>query len=95
VRLAVKRNSDDRQEFMNQVNIRMLRALDSHTNFVAVNPMRPPEQVIEHLKTHNVLIGPLIPAMPKYVRISLGTPADMEKLWAAWDLMPATGKMAM
>src|SRR5205085_8404868 len=32
-RVAVKRNADDRQEFMNQVNIRMLRAIDSHANF--------------------------------------------------------------
>jgi len=95
VRLAIKRNADDRQEFLNRVNGYMLRALDSHTNFVMLNPMRPPEQVIEHLKTHNVLIGPLIPAMPKYVRVSLGAPAEMEKFWAAWDLMPATGKMAM
>jgi len=95
VRLAIKRNADDRQEFLNRVNGYMLRALDSHTNFVMLNPMRPPELVIEHLKTHNVLIGPPIPAMPKYVRVSLGTPAEMEKFWAAWNLMPATGKMAM
>jgi histidinol-phosphate aminotransferase len=32
VRMAAKRNSDDRQEFMNQVNARMLRAIDSHAN---------------------------------------------------------------
>jgi histidinol-phosphate aminotransferase len=95
VQLAVERNANDRQEFLNRVNGDMLRALDSHTNFVMLNPMRPPEQVIEHLKTHNVLIGPLIPAMPNYVRVSLGTPAEMEKFWAAWNLMPATGKMAM
>jgi histidinol-phosphate aminotransferase len=95
VRLAIKRNADDRQEFLNRVNADMLRALDSHTNFVTLDPMRPPEQVIEHLKTNNVLIGPPIPAMPKYVRVSLGTPAEMEKFWAAWQLLPATGKMAM
>jgi histidinol-phosphate aminotransferase len=93
--LAVKRNADDRQEFMNQVNARMLRALDSHTNFVMLNPMRPPEQVIEHLKTNNVVVGPRIPAMDKYIRVSLGTLADMQEFWRVWDLMPPTGKMAM
>jgi len=95
VRLGVKRNSDDRQEFMNQVNARMLRALDSHTNFVMVNPMRPPDEVIEHLKKNNILIGPRIPAMDKYIRVSLGTPAEMQEFWRVWDLMPPTGKMAM
>ncbi len=95
VRLAVKRNADERQEFLNRVNGFMLRALDSHTNFVTLNPMRPPERVIEHLKTNGILIGPLIPAMPNHIRVSLGTSAEMQKFWTAWNLMPDTGKMAM
>jgi histidinol-phosphate/aromatic aminotransferase/cobyric acid decarboxylase-like protein len=80
---------------MNQVNARMLRAIDSQTNFVMVNPMRPPEEVIEHLKKNNILIGPVYPALSKYNRISLGTPGEMQLFWRAWDLMPPTGKMAM
>jgi histidinol-phosphate/aromatic aminotransferase/cobyric acid decarboxylase-like protein len=50
VRMAAKRNSDDRQEFMNQVNARMLRAIDSHSNFVLLNPLRPVSEVIPHLE---------------------------------------------
>jgi histidinol-phosphate aminotransferase len=95
VRRVIKRNADDRQEFMNQANVRMLRALNSHTNFVLMNPMRPPTRVIEHLKRHNILVGPVIPAMDKYIRVSLGTPADMQEFWNAWDLMAATDEMAM
>jgi histidinol-phosphate aminotransferase len=95
VRLGVKRNTDDRQEFMNQVNARMLQAIDSQTNFVMVNPMRPPDEVIEHLRKNNILIGPKYPALDKYIRVSLGTPSEMEAFWRAWDLMPPTGKMAM
>jgi histidinol-phosphate aminotransferase len=95
VRLSAKRNADDRQEFMNRVNGGMLRAVDSHTNFVMLDPLRPPDQVIEHLKKNNILIGPPIPAMDKYIRVSLGTPAEMDEFWRVWDLMPATGKMAM
>jgi histidinol-phosphate aminotransferase len=95
VRLGIKRNTDDRQEFMNQVNARMLRAIDSQTNFVMVNPMRPPEEVVEHLKKNNILIGPIYPALGKYNRVSLGTPSEMQMFWRAWDLMPPTGKMAM
>src|SRR4029077_20337761 len=95
VRLGLKRNSDDRQEFMNQVNARMLRAIDSQTNFVMVNPMRPPDEVIEHLKKRNILIGPKYPALDKYIRVSLGTPPEMQEFWRVWDLMPPTDKMAM
>jgi hypothetical protein len=32
--------------------------------------------------------------MPTYVRVSLGTPAEMKEFWRVWDLMPAQ-KMAM
>ena len=95
VRQGIKRNDDDRQEFMNQVNGHMLRAIDSQTNFVMVNPMRPPDEVIEHLKKNNILIGPKYPVLDKYIRVSLGTPSEMQAFWRAWDLMPPTGKMAM
>jgi histidinol-phosphate aminotransferase len=95
VRLGVRRNTDDRQEFMNQVNARMLRAIDSQANFVMVNPMRPPDEVIEHLKKNNILIGPKYPALDKYIRVSLGTPAEMQEFWRVWDLMLAPPKMAM
>jgi histidinol-phosphate aminotransferase len=95
LQLAIKRNSDDRQEFLNRVNGYMLRALDSHTNFIMLKPGRPVEEVVEHLKGQNVLIGPMNPVMPNYVRVSLGTPTEMDAFWAAWNLMPATGKMEM
>jgi histidinol-phosphate aminotransferase len=95
VRLGFKRNTDDRQEFMNQINARMLRAIDSQTNFVMVNPMRPPDEVIEHLKKNNILIGPKYPTLEKYIRVSLGTPGEMQAFWHAWDLLHPTGKMAM
>jgi histidinol-phosphate aminotransferase len=94
VQMAAKRNTDDRQEFMNQVNARMLRAVDSHANFVLMNPLRPVSEVIPHLEKNNVLVAPPIPAMDKYIRVSLGTPAEMREFWRVWDLMPA-GKMAM
>ena len=95
VRLGVKRNTDDRQEFMNQANARMLRCIDSQTNFVMMNPQRPPDEVIEHLKKQHILIGPKYPALDKYIRVSLGKPGEMKIFWQAWDLMPPTGKMAM
>ncbi len=86
--MAAKRNASDRQEFMNQVNARMLRALDSHANFVMMKSPHPVDLVFEHLKKNNVLVAPPIPEMNKYIRVSLGTPADMLQFWRVWDLMP-------
>lgn len=95
VRLGVKRNTDDRQEFMNQANARMLRCIDSQTNFVMMNPQRTPEDVIAHLKKRNILIGPKYPALDKYIRISLGKPDEMKIFWQAWDELPPAPKMSM
>jgi histidinol-phosphate aminotransferase len=88
VRMAATRNANDRQEFLNQVNARMLRALESHTNFVLLNPLRPVDQVVEHLGKHNIFVAPRVPQMSKYLRVSLGTPAEMLEFWRVWDLMP-------
>ncbi len=95
VRLGVNRNADDRQEFMRQANARSLHPIDSQTNFVMFDPLRPPDLVIDHLKEHNILIGPKYPALANYIRVSLGTPPEMREFWRVWDLMPPSQKMAM
>ena len=88
VRFGIKRNFTDRQEFMNQAHVRKLRPIDSQANFVMFDPLRPPDAVIQHLKEHHILIGPKYPAMPNYIRVSLGTPPEMQEFWRAWDLLP-------
>ncbi len=95
VRTAIKRNADDRQEFMNQTNIRMLRAVNSHANFALLDPMRPAVMVLDHLKHNNVLVAPPFPSMEQYIRVSFGIPEEMREFWRVMDLLPPTGKMAM
>ena len=85
--ICINRNFNDRQEFMNQVNARMLRALDSHANFVCLNVMRPAVEISEHYSKNNFVLAPLIPSMPNYLRISLGTPEEMHEFWRVWDLL--------
>lgn len=87
VQRCVKRNFDDRQEFMNQVNARMLRALDSHANFVCLNVMRPAGEISEHYVKNNFILASLIPSLPNYLRISLGTLEEMHEFWRVWDLL--------
>jgi histidinol-phosphate aminotransferase len=94
VRLSVKRNDDDRQEFLNQANARMLPAIDSSANFVMLNTERAAAEVIEHFRKNHILISPPIPGFEKYVRVSVGRPAEMREFWRVWDLM-ATHKMSM
>lgn len=88
VRFSAKRNTDDRQEFYNRENAYMLGSIDSHTNFVMVRTGLPSAQVLDHFKKHNVLLGPPIVQMDKYIRVSLGLPEEMREFWRVWDLLP-------
>jgi len=83
---CVHQNQESRQEFINQVNARMLRLLDPHCNFACLNVMSPAGAVIDHYRKHNVVLPPEIPLMPNYVRVSLGTVEQMKEFWRVWDL---------
>jgi histidinol-phosphate aminotransferase len=93
IRLGIQRNAADRQEFLRQANARNLHPIESQANFVMMNPQRPPDEVIAHLKQRNILIGPKYPALDRYVRISLGLPEEMKIFWQAWDEMPPAAKV--
>lgn len=90
---VVKRNKDQRQEFLNSSNIRSLKPIDPHANFVMVDVQHPVEGVIEHFRQHNILIGGRVPTMETYMRVSLGTAAEMIAFWKAWDLLPWSHNM--
>jgi histidinol-phosphate aminotransferase len=95
VAAVIKRNTDDRQEFYNQANARMLRTIDSQANFVLLNTGRDGVGLVEHFRQNSVLVaGPFQP-FDKYIRVSLGTPAEMREFWRVWDLLPANHAMPM
>ena len=69
---SFQRNADERREFFNQAMARSLRPIDSHTNFVMMDTFHPAEEVIEHFRKNNILLGSRFPPMDTYIRISLG-----------------------
>jgi histidinol-phosphate aminotransferase len=85
---SVRRNADDRQEFFNQAMARALKPIDSHANFVMMNTLHPAEEVINHFRTNNILIGRPFPLMNTYIRVSLGLPQEMRAFWQTWDRLP-------
>lgn len=94
VRLSAKRNMDDRQEFFNQAMARMLKPIDSHTNFVMMDVHQPADDIIQHFLKNKVRIGRHFPPLTQHIRVSLGTPAGMQEFWRVWDLLPHS-KMSM
>ena len=85
VRKIVDRVADDRQEFYNQANARMLRSLDSVTNFVMLRTSRPGTEVAEQLREKGILVASGYPGFDNYIRVSLGSPPDMTEFWRTWD----------
>jgi len=90
VRVAAQRNADDRQDFYNRAQTRNYNPIPSHANFVMMNTELPAEGIIEHFKKNNILV--VGPFLKTYLRISLGTPPEMEEFWRVWDLMHIEGR---
>ena len=84
----VRRNRDARQEFFNQAMARMVKPIDSHANFVMINTFHPADDVSQHFRKNNILIGRSFPSMSTYIRVSLGLPEEMRLFWQAWDTLP-------
>jgi len=85
VKKIAKLNEDDRQEFFNQANARMLRCLDSQTNFVLLRTATTGKEVVDMLRARGVLVSAGYPSFEKHIRVSLGLPDDMQAFWHAWD----------
>ena len=88
VQMSQVRNADDRQEFFNQANARMLRWLDSQANFVMVYGTMAPGPVIAHFAANRIVLAGPFPPLDQYMRVAIGTPAQMQEFWRVWDLMP-------
>ena len=85
VKEILARIADDRQEFYNQANARMLRSLDSVTNFVMLKTTRLGTEVAKELREKGVLVASGYAGFENYIRVSLGSAQDMTEFWRAWD----------
>jgi histidinol-phosphate/aromatic aminotransferase/cobyric acid decarboxylase-like protein len=88
LRSVVSRVADDRQEFYNQANARMLRVIDSHANFVMLNTMtRRAADIVNHFGRNGIALPAPFEPLGEYIRVTLGTASDMRAFWRVWDLM--------
>jgi histidinol-phosphate/aromatic aminotransferase/cobyric acid decarboxylase-like protein len=67
VQTSRMRNADERQEFFNQANARMLRWLDSQTNFVMLSVIGSPDPVIAHFAANR---SPCPARLPRWTSTS-------------------------
>ena len=60
------------------------KLLPSETNFVMIDLGREVKPVIGALRERKVQVGRLFPAMPKHLRVTIGTPEEMERFMEAF-----------
>jgi histidinol-phosphate aminotransferase len=88
VSTSASRNADERQEFFNQAHARMLKPIDSQTNFVMINTERPAVEVVERFRQYGILLPQPFASFENHLRVSVGTSAEMREFWEIWDLRP-------
>ncbi|HUF51900.1 MAG TPA: histidinol-phosphate transaminase [Longimicrobiales bacterium] len=66
--------------------------IPSETNFFMVHLRRPVQPVITEFRSRGVAVGRPFPPMTEHLRVSIGTPAEMDRFMAAFrEIMQADG----
>jgi histidinol-phosphate aminotransferase len=78
-----RRNRDTRAWLCGELAKDGRRIIPSETNFLMIDVGRDVGPVIDALKTRSVLVGRKFPSLSNWLRVSIGTPAEMETFLAA------------
>ncbi len=60
------------------------KSIPSQANFIMFDCQRPVTPLIQLMKEHNVQVGRLFPAMPNYMRLTIGKRSEMETFLSAF-----------
>ncbi len=66
---------------------RKWRRTDSQANFVYFDAGRPHAEVVQHLRAQGIAVGRAFPPYDRWVRITIGLPAENLRVRAALDLL--------
>ena len=65
------------------------KTIPSQTNFFMIDVKRPVVPLIQALKQHNVHVGRLFPALPNYMRVTIGKKSEMDAFLSAFRQVAA------
>jgi histidinol-phosphate aminotransferase len=90
-----KLNNDTRAWLCRELDRDARRYIPSHTNFVMVDVGGDVAPIIQAFLKRNILVGRKFPAMPNWLRVSIGTPKEMQAfLTALRAIVPAAAARA-
>ena len=78
-----RRNTEVKKYVYAELNRMGLDYIPSHANFMMVNLRREVRPVILAMREKNVEVGRLFPSMPEFMRVTIGTPPQMESFISA------------
>ena len=78
-----RRITDTRRRLTARLAAERRRFIPSETNFVMIETGGDVERVIAEFKARGILVGRRFAAMPTWLRVSVGTPAEMDAFHAA------------
>lgn len=84
-----QRNTATRAHVVAELGRRGFEVIPSQANFMMIQTRRPVKPLIAALADRGVLVGRLFPALPTHLRVTLGTPEQMEKFLTAFAALTA------
>ena len=79
-----KLNTEVKQSVYAELDTLGYRYIPSHANFMMIDLRREVRPVLEALRTRGVEVGRLFPAMPNFMRVTIGTSAEMKQFLSAF-----------
>lgn len=77
-------NSDARALVTGELETMGYKSIPSQANFIMFDCKRPVVPLIQALKQRNVRVGRLFPALPNYMRLTIGKKTEMESFLSAF-----------
>ncbi|HEV8617934.1 MAG TPA: aminotransferase class I/II-fold pyridoxal phosphate-dependent enzyme [Candidatus Udaeobacter sp.] len=82
-------NSEARAFVTGELDTMGYKSIPSQANFIMFDCKRPVVPLIGALKQHNVHVGRLFPALPNYMRLTIGKKSEMETFLSAFRQVTA------
>ena len=83
-------NSEAKQFTTSELDRMGYKSIPSQANFIMFDCKRPVVPLLQGLKPHNVQVGRLFPALPNYMRVTIGKKGEMEGFLAAFRQVMAS-----
>lgn len=84
------RNIETRRWLYNELDRDKRRYIPSHANFMMIDVGRDVGPVAAAFREKKILVGRKFPSMPNWLRVSMGTPGEMQQFMAALrEIVPA------